>query len=139
MKTKEIDPKCRQLIVDHAAWYNSATNNWHPAPCIHGDLTKIVPEGSFDPEGTFMERLMQIDRAPILQHQHCFTHGHKCPLLEGVQSEYDVSGLPCPDMSPAGLGLKEEGKTSAVFISHAKLHIAKQTPLLVVENVPDRV
>ncbi len=139
MRAEEIDARCRQLIVDHAAWYNSATRNWHPTPCIHGDLTKIVPENSFNPEGTFMERLMQIDGASIMRNQWCNTHGHDCPILDGLQSDYDVSGLPCPDMSPAGLGLKEEGMTSTVFICHAKLHIAKQTPFLVVENVPDRV
>jgi site-specific DNA-cytosine methylase len=49
----------------------------------------------------------------------------------------DTSGLPCPDMSKAGKGLREEGLTSSVFIAHAKLHCAKKTPLLVVENVED--
>ena len=40
-------------------------------------------------------------------------------------------------MSPCGRRMYEEGQTSSVFACHAKLHIALQTPMLIIENVPD--
>ena len=85
-----------------------------------------------------MGRLSAIDRAPLKKGQFCFTHQQHCPLTEGLQSDYDHSGLPCPDHSRAGKAMREEGHTSSVFACHAKMHIEKGTPLLVIENVQDR-
>ena len=135
---QEITASCRQLIIDHHEWVKQAVG-WRPTPCIHGDLTECIPPGSFCPDGSFFERLLAIDRAKILKCQYCYTHKGKCGLLDGVQSDYDLSGLPCPDMSRAGRELREEGSTSSVFACHAKMHIEKQTALLVIENVRDSV
>ena len=136
---QEISASCRQLIWDHHLWHCDVAGMWTPPPCVHGDLTEAVPRGSFDPEATFIERVRAIDRAPLCLHQHCYTHGQKCPIYGAAKKpDYDLSGLPCPDHSPAGKRLYEEGKTSSVFACHAKLHIANQTPLLIIENVPDR-
>ena len=90
-----------------------------------------------------MRRLYAIDRAKLKSHQYCYTHNRCCSLgLSGdipqETADFDLSGLPCPDMSPAGYSLREEGETSSVFAVHAKYHIAKQTPMLVIENVPDQ-
>lgn len=139
---QELSRRCRQLIVDHSTWYNNTTESWHPMPCIHGDLTSILPDHSFDPESSFMTRLYDINRAPLYSHQFCYTHNRDCAL--GVldsdhdnRPDYDFSGLPCPDMSPAGKKKREEGTTSSVFLCHAKYHVAMQTPILIIENVPD--
>ena len=118
-------------------WYNRATGEAHPHPCMHDDLTHIVPAGSFDPEGTFAQRSRQIDQAKLNTKQWCHHHGQFCTLFGhgAPEIDYDISGLPCPDMSRAGRLLREEGPTSTVFTCHAKMHIELQTPLLVVENV----
>lgn len=136
MPTKEINPSCRQLIVDNFEWCKSASQ-WRPKPCIHGDILESLPPNSFSPSDSFFDRLLAINRAPLKKRQFCYTHNGLCPILEGLQSDMDTSGLPCPDMSKAGKGLREEGLTSSVFIAHAKLHCAKKTPLLVIENVED--
>ena len=135
---KEISGTCRQLVVDHFDWYKT-TVGWRPQPCIHGDVTKIVPEGSFDPKSSFESRLRSINRAPVLLKQFCYSHGKDCNIFGSPHKpDYDLSGLPCPDHSPAGKRLGEEGVTSSVFCCHAKIHIALQTPFLIVENVPDK-
>ena len=54
---------------------------------------------------------------------------------EQVESDVEVAGLPCVDQSKCGKQLKEQGPTAMVFLSHAKLHIEKQTPLILLENV----
>jgi len=137
---EEIKQSCRQLIFDNSRWVNTATAAWRPCPCIFGDLTHILPPDSFNPDGPFREKVRAIHRAPLRTSQHCFTHGKDCPIFGShVDIDLDISGLPCPDHSPAGLRMHEQGKTSAVFACHAKLHCALQTPLLIIENVPDGV
>lgn len=130
---------CRQLITVHMQWCNNTTEMSHPMPCVFGDLTEVLPPDTFNTEENFMKNLYRANKMPMMTHQHCYTHNKLCPLgLRGeVASDYDLSGLPCPDMSPAGLRKGCEGPTGPVFISHAKLHIARQTPLLVIENVPE--
>ncbi len=135
--SQELNATCRQLITDHHAWCK-LVSGWRPAPCVHGDLTEILPSGSFNKEDSFYRRLLDIDRARICKRQFCYTHSGQCNILGGMQADFDLSGLPCPDMSKAGHGLREEGLTSTVFACHAKLHIARQTPLLLIENVQDR-
>lgn len=140
---KEISSNCRQLIVDHATWCSNTTELIHPKPCIHGDILDMLPPESFNPKSSFMKRLYAIDRAKLNSHQYCFTHNRQCSL--GLirndpqeTADFDFSGLPCPDMSPAGKNQREEGQTSTVFAVHAKYHIAKQTLMLLIENVPDQ-
>ena len=132
--------------MDHIQWYNTATGCAHAQPCIHGDLTKIVPEGSFDKGANFETRATQIDQADFCADQWCYTHGRDCPIFreqsqrgQVVESDYDLSGLPCPDHSKAGNRQYEEGDTSSVFACHAKMHVHYQTPMLCIENVWDSV
>ncbi|CAK9089666.1 unnamed protein product [Durusdinium trenchii] len=49
----------------------------------------------------------------------------------------EVAGLPCTDQSAAGNRLYQEGPTAKVFLAHAKRHIEKETPLLILENVQE--
>ena len=136
---QEINKGCRQLIRDHLHWCAQVTEEPHPLPCIHGDITNIMPRGSFDPSACFKTKMKQIEQAKLCRSQFCFTHNKSCPIFGrlAAESDLDVSGLPCPDMSRAGIGLKEEGPTSPVFGSHAKMHIEKKTRMIVLENVPD--
>lgn len=137
---EEINGGCRNLIVSHCDWYNDVTGLNHPRPCIHGDLTQVIPPDSFRKSDSFKDRLRKIDRAPIMLKQYCYTHGQDCSIFSTwKRPDYDLSGLPCPDHSPAGSRAGSEGVTASVFICHAKFHIGLQTPLLIIENVPDWV
>lgn len=102
--------------------------NDHSQPCVHGDLTQIMPSNSFDPESGFEAKAAQINQAKLRTTQYCFTHDRQCPIFgkRAREVDLDVSGLPCPDFS------------AMVFCSHAKFHAAWQTPMLIIENVPDR-
>lgn len=51
-----------------------------------------------------------------------------------MDADFEVAGLPCPDMSRNGLRRLEEGPTNTVFMAHAKRHCEKRTPLIVIEN-----
>ena len=106
---------------------------------MHRDITGIMPAGSFDPKDDFETKMIQIDRAKLCKTQFCYTRNCQCPIVgpEAREIDMDVSGLPCPDMSRAGNRLREEGPTAVVFGAHAKLHVACQTPLLIIENVRD--
>ena len=50
--------------------------------------------------------------------------------------ELDCSGLPCVAFSKAGKGLREHDPTSKFFICYCKIQLVKETPILILENVP---
>ncbi|CAE8625921.1 unnamed protein product [Polarella glacialis] len=54
-----------------------------------------------------------------------------------VDADFDVSGLPCQDMSRNGDRKLRAGTTVAVYMTHAKYHRAKKTPLLLIECTED--
>ena len=138
MFSQEINANCRQLIVDHLQWCQQVVEKSYPTPCIFGDLLGCLPPGSFNPMDPFHKKLIQIDRAPFLPKQHCYSCNRLCPLF-GVASSSDleVAGLPCTDASNAGQRRFENGPSGAVFIAHAKQHIEQKTPIIVLENVQD--
>ena len=101
-------------------------------------MLDVIPDGSFEASSSFVRKLSAIDKASFRTHAWCFKCNDYCDLFsEEMECDYDMSGLPCPDMSSAGAGRLEEGKTAPVFIAHAKYHIQKQTKMLIVENVTD--
>jgi hypothetical protein len=129
---------CRQLIVDHLPWIREVTNSQHPSPCVFGDLLHCVPDNSFNVEDNFNVKLYDLDKALLFTHQWCFTHGRMCPLFgRAVETNLETAGLPCTDQSRAGNQLYEQGPTAVVFIAHAKRHIQKRTPFIIIENVQE--
>ncbi|CAE8602347.1 unnamed protein product [Polarella glacialis] len=61
-----------------------------------------------------------------------------CPLFgRAVETNLETAGLPCTDQSRAGNQLYEQGPTAVVFIAHAKRHIQKRTPFIIIENVQE--
>ena len=56
-----------------------------------------------------------------------------CPLPD---AHFGCSGLPCTDMSAAGLRQKKEGPTNAVYMSHGRFVEARRVPLFVLECTP---
>ena len=144
---KEIDEHCRQLIQDHHCWCQKATGLPRDAPCVFGDVTRVFADDltlpPLDPEqapGTRFNQLVRsVNRAPLRVRHHCYTHNSKCYLFgdKAQTADLDISGLPCPDMSRAGLQRFQDGRTSIVFAAHAKMHAQKGTKLLIIENVRD--
>ncbi|CAK9081709.1 Uncharacterized protein SCF082_LOCUS38866 [Durusdinium trenchii] len=100
IRAHETNKGCRQLIADHVRWCGTVTND-HSQPCVHGDLTQIMPSNSFDPESGFEAKAAQINQAKLRTTQYCFTHDHQCPIFgkRAREVDLDVSGLPCPDFS----------------------------------------
>lgn len=137
-RVEEINAGCRQLILDHLQWCYSVTGTCH-RPCIFGDLVECVPPGSFCDEDPFYKKLYDFNRADLMKSQHCFFCTQQCPLFgPSAESDMEVAGLPCTDQSAAGNRLYQEGPTAKVFLAHAKRHIEKETPLLILENVQER-
>ena len=112
-------------------------------PCVFGDVMACLPRGSYRESDSFMQKLESIDRAPMFSAQFCYTHNKSCELFgckpgSGPSSQLEVAGLPCWDMSAAGKRQREAGRTAPVFLAHAKQHIEKQTPLIIIENTKAR-
>ena len=138
--SEEINPQCRQVIMDHHSWCGKVTGSSHSMPCLFGDVVKCVPPGSFNDADPFWKKLFAIDRADIMMSQHCFTCNTECPI-EGnaAATDFEVAGLPCVDQSKCGHQKFENGRTAKVFMAHAKLHAHKCTPLIILENVQEKI
>ena len=133
--SKEWDAGCRQLILDHFAWLKRASGKSCPLPCLFGDLEGCLPKGCYAKDDQFMTKLDKIDRVDFKCKQHCYAHNKACPLFgRATDSDLEVAGLPCWDISAAGKRLKENGPTASVFLAHAKRHVQKMTPLIIIEN-----
>ena len=86
-------------------------------PCVFGDLCKVLPPNTFKACGTFDQKLRAASKSDVMVVQWCHTHNKMCPLHgPTADSDVDVSGLPCPDYSNAGLGKQHEGPTGKVFL-----------------------
>ena len=138
--SKEIDGTCRQLIQDHVRWCARTVQTYNPPPCVHGDVTEILPEGTLSGYEDYPAMVRAVNKSALCRYQFCYTHNMDCPVFSdpqrNVDTDYDISGLPCPDFSRAGLQRFEHGATSVVFACHAKMHCHKQTKMLLIENVP---
>ena len=86
-------------------------------------------------EGNFASKRRRLSKCAMQWFQPCSVHGSLCSAETQVQ--IDVSGLPCPDNSRCNIKRQfEEGSSGAVYIAWSRVHIAKRTPLLILENVP---
>ena len=66
MPAQEIDPHCRQVIVDQHRWINTWSNKVWLMPHVHGDLTHQVSDGTepgtgLPTHGSFAERTAEIN------------------------------------------------------------------------------
>ena len=134
--TQELDEHCRGLIAGHHAWCQQFSRPSFPQPCIFGNIEHCLPENTYKKGDCFMKKLWDISKSSMLSEQYCFTHGRQCRLFNpDFESDVEIAGLPCWDFSLAGKRLKEHGPTNTVFMSHAKIHRCKATPILIIENV----
>lgn len=112
---KEISKKCRQSIVDNAAWCGEALGQYYELPCIFGDVRGVLQRGTFEPGATFESKFRAANRARLAETQFCYTHNDWCRVNgQECTSDADFSGLPCPDYSKAGNRQREEGPTNEV-------------------------
>ena len=137
--SKEIDPACQQLIIDHHRWIGSFTRDvsCRALPCIFSDILSQVGTrtGRVGENENFVSKRRRLSQGEMQWFQPCSVHGVLCSTQTQVQIE--VSGLPCPDNSRANVKRQfEEGRSGAVYIAWSRVHIAKRTPLLILENVP---
>ena len=136
---QEINPRCRQMLVDHIVWCGEVLGTSIRTPCIFGDVEGCIPEGVYNKTDSFMAKYRDIENSDLLSHQHCYTHNRYCPIFgPEANSDFETAGLPCVDMSRAGKRLKENGRTASVFITHAKRHCEKRTPVILLENAQAR-
>lgn len=114
------------------------TGSVYPPPCLFSGLVEALPAGSFCDESPFYKKVYDVNRANLMASQWCNTCHKRCPLFgRHAESDFEVAGLPCTDASIAGLRKFEQGPTAKVFLAHAKIHIERRTPLLIIENVQD--
>ena len=133
---KEMDAHCQQAIIDNHHWTQEWSTRRCTPPHIFGDVTQQFAPGSMDAHQEFEVRKQQLQECMLSPSQFCYTHGGECPL--GVQTDVDMSGLPCQDNSRANPRRKYfGGKNGSCYLAWARKHSLLQTPLLIVENVPD--
>ena len=134
--TEEMDHSCQQLIIDNHKWMHSSLPSMGLLPCIFGNILDQLVGGGHGHTGDFVQKSESVEVQGLTSKQQCSTHGRECSLQEPVQ--IDVSGLPCPDNSRANRKRKyEEGPSGLVYITWAQRHKMNQTPLLLIENVPE--
>lgn len=137
-KTQEINAGCRQLIVDHLSWCHEVVGETFAPPCVFGDLRGCLPEKSYHQEDPHFKQIYDINRSKLVKNQWCYTCGKLCPLFgPEASSQFETAGLPCTDSSNAGKRKYEKGPTCSVFCAHAKRHVEKATPIVLIENVQD--
>ena len=110
--SKEVDPACQQLIIDHHKWMGTFSPG-NPLPCIFSNILHQIPESCDLSDTTFPEKKQRIFNGQLQRKHFCWTHHAQC--VDDQESEVDFSGLPCPDHSKANRKRKrEEGPTGPV-------------------------
>ena len=132
---QEYDGTCQRLIQESFKWVESFTLHSH-SPCLFGDILGMVPINAFDATDGYNGKLQGIMNCNLSKLQHCHQHNSACTPHKW--SIFDVTGLPCPDMSRANhKRLKRAGPTNTVYMTHGKWATVNQIPLLLVECTPD--
>ena len=132
-----MDRACQQLIIDHHRWV-STFDSGKDLPCIFGDILKMLPD-DINYTGDFEGKRRRVEASCLVPKQWCETHNRYCDVIKpGMSIDIDISGLPCPDNSKANRSRKyEEGPSAPIYMAWAKRHRLAQTPLILLENVPD--
>ena len=91
----------------------------------------LLPHGTLDPLWPYSKKLEAVKESGIATQAHCIRHGQVCSVNK--MAVFDVSGLPCPDMSVCGLRKKRAGPTAGVYLAHGKYVSRNRIPLLLIE------
>ena len=133
--TQEYDATCQRLIQESFDWVETVTSH-SQSPCLFGDILGMVPVNVFDVNHGYCGKLKGILNCQLSTLQHC--HQHKSACSPHKRAMFDVTGLPCPDMSRANhKRLKRAGPTNTVYMTHGKWSTVNKIPLLLVECTPD--
>ena len=133
--TKEMDSKCQGVIRDAMQWCGEVAGHAPGNACLFEDALHLIPHGHLDTAWPYSSRLQSVKNAPLATRAHCVQHQHPCCLAKNHCLA--VSGLPCPDMSTAGLMRKRAGETSNVYLAHGKYCTKHRTPLMLIECTPE--
>ena len=72
-------------------------------PFIFGDIRGLLRGPWYSADMSYSQRLHAGMKAQLVSGMQCRLHRAECPLPCPI---FDVSGLPCPDMSAAGKRLE---------------------------------
>ena len=137
LTTQEKNKKCQSVINECELWCESVAGHNPRLPCLFEDALDLIPFGTYDQCWPYSQKLAAIRASPQIARQaHCIKHRQACPVCKPI-ALFDVSGLPCPDMSTAGLRRKRAGSTADVYIAHGEFCTRNRIPLLLVECTPD--
>lgn len=136
IQSKEINGHCRQVIVDHHRWLNTWSTKTFTVPHIHGDLREHIPPEALPQTGTFRDRVEQVNAAPLLDKQYCYTHRCYCSSLK--ETDLEMSGLPCEENSRANTRRRFfEGRFSNLYAIWSRRQRKLGTKLIILENTEE--
>lgn len=141
-RLEELDPSCRQAILDNHRWVQEWTDHKSIAPHIFDDLKKqfSLKKKNFDESASYWDRQKQLDSINMKKYQYCQTHNAECAVRALSKNiDFDVSGLPCQDNSRARHRRKffVKGDHGSVYLCWGRRHRLAKTPLLILENTLD--
>ncbi|CAE7226224.1 desi2 [Symbiodinium sp. CCMP2592] len=129
----EYNPACHQLLQEAVHWSAKVCGR-QSDPCLFGDATHVL-KGDWQNAPFYSGKLQAGWQAELATNSKCLRHGCDCGIMK--RPVFDVSGLPCPDMSACGKRLKRAGPTNSVYIAHGRWVTANETPLILVECTKD--
>ena len=133
MLTKEWQEKCHPLMVNNLRWCQQVTGKAEH-PHIFCDIEALNPN-CYSKGDDYETKKRRIMNSFLQSSSPCL---NCCDSLCAVpEADFGISGLPCTDMSRAGLRRMRDGPTNAVYMTHAKYNKRKRTPIFVVECTPE--
>ena len=132
LPTQERDPNCHAVLDEALTWSSEVAGHDPRGCCMFSEIMDLIPHGTLhERTETYTQKLSAVESGGVATFGHCLKHPHPCPVHK--RSDFDCSGLPCPDMSSAGCRRKRAGQTSEVYMSHGKYTGYNRTPLLLME------
>ncbi len=133
---QEMNPNCRALLRDTINWCETVSPGSANAACLFGDILDMFPVGTLCGKSSYTEKLNATLECRLNTRATCFTHNSSCSV-DAPLPTFDISGLPCPDMSAAGAKKKRSGVTSPVYMAHGRWCKQQRVPLLLLECTPE--
>lgn len=122
-------------MIDEALdWVEDVAGHNPKGTCLFGDITDLVPNGTYRDHATYSEKLWGLHGCTLASRCHCLRHGRVCE--SNPKADFDCSGLPCTDASTAGLKRKRAGSTNSVCLTHGRYVTQNKTPLILLECTP---
>ena len=135
-RVQEMNPNCRVLLHETIKWCETVSPGSGNSACLFGNILDMFPLQTFIGTSTYSEKLKASLNCRLNKRGYCYTHESCCDNSASMPS-FDVSGLPCPDMSSAGAKLKRAGLTSGCYMAHGRWCRQQRVPLLLLECTPE--